>query len=135
MRHRLSSSTGMTLIEVVIGLLVIALFQPLVFTAISLTTKTDYQWAQRQNQIGVLQMRRKLALGVEVNVSNREVSFILNDQRVFWVCQGNSLVQNPGSMPFLIDLTACEWRKDGQQLLLSYDGGNYHQELIIGILP
>jgi hypothetical protein len=135
MRHRLSSRTGLTLIEVVIGLLFLGLFQPLLITSISLAAKTDYQWTQRQNQIGVLQLRRKLAQGVGVLVSDREVSAIINDQRIRWVCEAGELVQNPGSMPYLINLSSCSWRKAGQYLMLSFSGGNTHQELIMGIIP
>ena len=135
MRHRLSSQAGLTLIEVVMGLLILALFQPLMITSISIAAKTNYQWTLRQNQVGILQLRRKLAQGVDVKVSTHEVSAVINDQRVYWTCEQDALVQNPGSMPYLIALSSCRWSKRGQYLMLSFTGGNTHQELIMGILP
>lgn len=133
MRHQLSSRSGLTLIEVVIGLMVLALLQPMLLTALSIVSKTDFQWVQRQNQVGILQLRRKVAQGVDMTLTAQELSLVINDQRIRLTCTGDTLIQNPGSMLFLLDLTSCEWRKRGQYITLHFGGGEYRQEVIIGI--
>ena len=133
MRRGLFTHSGMTLIDVVLALLVLIMLQPILLSSLTLATRTDFQWNHRQNQLGILQLRRKIALGVDLSLNSSSLSLTINDQRLTFVCQDGILNQHPGSMPFLYGLDSCSWIRRGQLIILSFTEGEISRELIVGL--
>ncbi len=133
MRRGLFTHSGMTLIDVVLALLVLIMLQPILLSSLTFASRTDFQWNYRQNQLGILQLRRKIALGVDLLLNSSSLSLTINDQRLTFVCQDGLLNQQPGSMPFLYGLDSCSWIRRGQLIILSFSEGEVSHELIVGM--
>ena len=133
MRRGVLTQAGMTLIEVVIALLVLMMLQPILLTSLTLASKIDFDWNHRQNQLGILQLRRKIALGVDLALNTTTLSLTINDQKLSFVCQDGILFQQPGSMPYLYGLDSCSWIRRGDLVFLSFREGEDTYELIVGL--
>ena len=134
MRHQLLAHAGITLVEVMLALMTMMIIQPVLLSALNLVSQVSYAWELRQNQLGILQLRRKIALGVNLQVSSDTLSFIYDDQKIRLVCKDQELLQQPGNMPYLIALTSCAWKKQNEYVILDLEMEGYHQTIIIGIL-
>lgn len=122
------------MVEVLIALFTLLLIQPVIISTLYLITQIDYAWALRQNQLGLIQLRRKVAQGVKLNVSKDALSFDLDNQRVTIKCSEDSVIQQPGNMPYLIELSECEWKQQEPYVVLAWSMKETQYELIIGIL-
>lgn len=134
MRHRVSALSGTTLIEVMLALLILLMIHPILIDALSLIARNQYAWDLRQNQIGILQLRRKISTGVNLILTENALSFDFDNQHISMICTQNGLFQQPGNMPYLIGLQSCAWMKRGRYAVILFSMENYHQELIVGIM-
>jgi hypothetical protein len=134
MRHRLLAKAGVTVLDLLLALLTLILIQPILFHTMALISQIDFAWSQRQNQIGIIQLRRKIAQGVKLSVTNNTLSFDLNNKQVTIQCKDQGVYQQPGNMPYLIDLTHCEIKAQNQYVWLLWGMGEVRHELIIGII-
>lgn len=133
MRHPVLTRSGMTLLEVVMALMVLVLLQPILITAITISSKTDFQWTQRQNQLGILQLRRKIALGVKMKISPTMLQLTINDQRISLECHEGMILQQPGAMPYLFGLSSCAWSRRDDLVVLSFSEEGISHEIIVGL--
>lgn len=122
------------MIEVLIALFTLVLIQPVIISAFHLIVQIDFAWALRQNQLGLIQLRRKVAQGVKLSVLKDTLSFDLDNQRITMKCSEDSVIQQPGNMPYLIELSDCEWKQQESYVVLVWSMNEVHYEHIIGIL-
>ncbi len=122
------------MIDVLIALFTLVLIQPVIISAFHLITKIDFAWTLRQNQLGLIQLRRKVAQGVKLSLSKDTLSFDLDNQRVTMKCSEDRLIQQPGNMPYLIELSDCEWKQQESYVVLAWSMKEENYELIVGII-
>ena len=122
------------MIDVLIALFTLVLIQPVIISAFLLITKIDFAWTLRQNQLGLIQLRRKVAQGVKLSLSKDTLSFDLDNQRVTMKCSEDRLIQQPGNMPYLIELSDCEWKQQESYVVLAWSMKEENYELIVGII-
>ena len=122
------------MIDVLIALFTLVLIQPVIISAIHLITKIEFAWTLRQNQLGLIQLRRKVAQGVKLSLSKDTLSFDLDNQRVTMKCSEDRLIQQPGNMPYLIELSDCEWKQQESYVVLAWSMKEENYELIVGII-
>lgn len=122
------------MIDVLIALFTLVLIQPVIISAFLLITKIDFAWTLRQNQLGLIQLRRKVAQGVKLSLSKDTLSFDLDNQRVTMKCSEDRLIQQPGNMPYLIELSDCEWKQQESYVVLAWSMKEENYELIVGIV-
>lgn len=122
------------MIEVMLAVLTLLLIQPILINSLGLISRISYAWDIRQNQLGILQLRRKISTGVNLKLQNNVLSFDFDDQRISMTCTRDGLYQQPGNMPYLIGLQSCAWKRQDQYAVLSITMENYHQELIVAIM-
>lgn len=78
------------------------------------------QFTDRQNLIGIIQLRRSLSLGVKHNISNDEVCMIYNDEDMCFEQFESNLVAYPGTQYFLVKVDDVKFEFIDEWLVINY---------------
>jgi competence protein ComGF len=123
-----------TLIEALLIILVLPLILTLTFALVKLLYRFDYKLDERQNFIGILQLRKRVAIGSDISIKGDALSMTYNNRNVELICQNDRLNEVEGYMEYLINIEECEWKTNDAIIYISYiyKGNNY--ETFIGYL-
>ena len=121
-----------TLIESLIVLSVLPLLFSLVFNIVSLIIRYDYGFIARQNVIGVIQLRARVALGSEIVLKEGKLSMTYQNQPVHLYCDEDKLIEYDGYMEYLIGLDQCQWEIDSGLIYLNYSEHFLRLRVFIG---
>jgi len=117
-----------TLIETLLVVLMLPILYSLSFSIFKILYKYDYDLTSRQNFIGILQLRKKVALGSD------SLIMTLNNQSIELYCQSDRLNQIDGYMEYLIDIQECSWKKEAKRLYITYTFREQFYEIFIGFI-
>jgi len=78
------------------------------------------QITERQNLIGIIQLRRSLSLGVKHNISNDKVCMIYNDEDMCFEQFESNLVAYPGTQYFLVMIDDVRFEFIDEWLVINY---------------
>jgi len=100
MRHQ----NGFTMIELMLCLALSALLSPIVVKLLQFQIKFPDQNTIRQNQLGILQLRRYLSLGINHEINDDRICMNFKDEDFCFYQHENSLIGSPGTQFFLLDV-------------------------------
>jgi hypothetical protein len=90
------------------------------FYIIENMTKISYNITERQNFIGLIQLRRSLSLGIKHTISNDEVCMIYNDENMCFEQFESNLIAYPGTQYFLVMIDEVDFEVIDDWLVLNY---------------
>ena len=123
-----------TLIETLLVVLMLPILYSLSFSIFKILYKYDYDLTSRQNFIGILQLRKKVALGSDLELKGDSLIMTLNNQSIELYCQSDRLNQIDGYMEYLIDIQECSWKKEAKRLYITYTFREQFYEIFIGFI-
>lgn len=121
-----------TLIEVSIALLIV---NTCVLLWIYLFNSLDHFEAkivERENRIGLVQLRRMIALGKDYDVQLSELCMNFRDDDTCFYEVNNRLIQTPGTQIYLLNVSYVEFSEKDQIITMTYEMNEEIYEEIIG---
>jgi len=123
-----------TIIETLVMVLLLPLVLSLTFTLVRLISLFDYGLNTRQNFIGILQLRKRVAVGSDIVIKDDSLQMTYDNHYVELLCQHDVLNEVDGYMEYLIEIEACEWVIKDQMIYISYVYKENDYEIFIGYL-
>lgn len=123
MRHR----QGFTLIEVLLGLLLIPLLLSLTLSAFRVFSAYDYGFIERQNFLATIQLRKRVALGSQITIKGDRLKMTYRNASLELICEDDRLVEYDGTLIYLTHLEGCSWKIENKMIYLHY---HYRQKSI-----
>lgn len=120
MRHQ----NGYTLIELLICLSLSVLLSPIVIKLLQYQLRFPNQNVVRQNQLGILQLRRYLSLGINHEIDDDRVCMNYQDEEFCFYQYESNLIGTPGTQFFLIEVEDISFHVEDHWLILVYKSSN-----------
>ena len=123
---------GYTLIEVIISITILAFISPLFIFVIKQMVNFSSNITQRQNFIGIIQLRRSLSLGVKHIIESDQICMTYNDDLMCFEQYESNLIAYPGTQYFLVKVDDINFFNDEGWIMLEFESEskNYVVKLI-----
>jgi prepilin-type N-terminal cleavage/methylation domain-containing protein len=123
---------GYTLIEVIISITILAFISPLFIFVIKQMVNFSSNNTQRQNFIGIIQLRRSLSLGVKHIIESDQICMTYNDDLMCFEQYESNLIAYPGTQYFLVKVDDINFFNDEGWIMLEFESEskNYVVKLI-----
>lgn len=123
---------GYTLIEVIISITILAFISPLFIFVIKQMVNFSINNTQRQNFIGIIQLRRSLSLGVKHIIESDQICMTYNDDLMCFEQYESNLIAYPGTQYFLVKVDDINFFNDEGWIMLEFESEskNYVVKLI-----
>lgn len=123
---------GYTLIEVIISITILAFISPLFIFVIKQMVNFSSNNTQRQNFIGIIQLRRSLSLGVKHIIESDQICMTYNDDLMCFEQYETNLIAYPGTQYFLVKVDDINFFNDEGWIMLEFESEskNYVVKLI-----
>jgi hypothetical protein len=115
---------GFTLIEVIIATSIIFFISPIFFTVFKFVQNYPKDLSIRQNNIGLIQLRRSLSLGIKHIVNSDSVCMVFKDEEMCFEQHETSLIAYPGTQYFLVDIDSLMFEFIDEWIVISYYSNN-----------
>ena len=119
-RKGMSIKTGFTLIEVLIVFILLIYISPLFLKVLEYMQNYPNQSTQRQNFIGLLQLRRSLSLGVNHIIEDDSICMTYKDDLMCFEEYENNLIAFPGTQYFLVNVSDITFEVKDDWLTIYY---------------
>jgi hypothetical protein len=123
-----------TLIEALLVMLMFPMILTLTFMLIKVLYHFDYGLTYRQNFIGILQLRKRIAVGSEITIKGDSLSMTYNNRSVELLCQDDLLSEVDGYMEYLVEIEDCGWISKDSMIYISYTYKENSYETFVGYL-
>lgn len=123
---------GYTLIEVIISITILAFISPLFISVFKQMVNFSSNNTQRQNFIGIIQLRRSLSLGVKHIIESDQICMTYNDDLMCFEQYESNLIAYPGTQYFLVKVDDINFFNDEGWIMLEFESEskNYVVKLI-----
>lgn len=123
---------GYTLIEVIISITILSFISPLFVFVIKEMVNFSSNNTQRQNFIGIIQLRRSLSLGVKHIIESDQICMTYNDDLMCFEQYESNLIAYPGTQYFLVKVDDINFFNDEGWIMLEFESEskNYVVKLI-----
>ena len=115
------NQNGYTMIELLISLSLSLLLFSVLFKLIHHQLKYPDHNVFRQNQIGILQLRRYLSLGLEHSVEEDKICMIYKDEEFCFYQYDSSLIGIPGTQYFLVSVDDVLFSIEDKWLMIEFN--------------
>ena len=88
----------------------------------------------RQNNIGLIQLRRMISLGKDFEVYDSELCMNYNDELVCFYEVNQRLIQTPGTQIYLLEIEDLEFNKLEGYIFMSYSHNNIAESYRLSVL-
>jgi len=119
----LCTSKGFTLIELLIALLFFPIILSFLTIILAIVAKSDISNYQRQNLIGILQMRQFLALSENIEINENKLCMLYNNSTSCFYEQTERLIKTPGTEIYLIHVSSITFSKNEKNIEITFDEG------------
>lgn len=126
------SKKAYTLIETLLVIMLLPLLLSLAFSLFRILTKYEYDFTNRQNFIGIIQVRKRIALGSDISLKDFRLQMTYRNQLIEIFCDEDKLIEYDGYLEYLIGLDHCELLIDKGKIVLNYEIKNEPQEIFLG---
>lgn len=125
--------SGFTLIETLISLMISTLVIFGFLRLFETLERFNDTLVERQNALGILQLRQVLSLGQDFEVLGDEICMEYQTTQTCFYETNNHLIQVPGPQIFLIEISDLEFSNTQNILSISYFslGKEYNKQLIV----
>ncbi|KAF0226562.1 MAG: hypothetical protein FD133_1637 [Erysipelotrichaceae bacterium] len=126
------SKKAYTLIETLLVIMMLPLLLSLAFSLFRILTKYDYEFTKRQNFIGIIQVRKRIALSSDISIKDLRLQMTYRNQLIEIFCDEDKLIEYYGYLEYLIGLNHCELVIDKGKIVLNYEIKDELQEVFLG---
>lgn len=124
---------GFTLIELSLAIFIVNITLILWLSLFNLLQNFDAKIDERENNLGLIQLRRVIALGHDFEIFSDELCMNYRDDMTCFYETNHRLIQTPGTQIYLLNISDCEFKEDGNTITLSYLFNDQVVETIIGV--
>jgi hypothetical protein len=123
---------GVISIEILISLSITLMLLPVVYQSLYLITKIKMFDEVIQDEIATYQLRRKLLVAENFDISKEDLYFDCDGNRWHLYLNNNHLLLTPGSQFVYNDIDDINFSVNNNLLTVSYTRSNYLEKRIIG---
>jgi prepilin-type N-terminal cleavage/methylation domain-containing protein len=109
-----------TLIESVLALAIFTTSLVLIYHAFTILKYVDSNGIERQNFLGILELRRQISLGHSFSIKRDELCMDYQAEESCFYLSNHKLIQSPGTIIYLIALEDLSWNQDKQNIYIEY---------------
>lgn len=120
------SRKGFTLIELSLALMIFST-SLMLWLLLFQTFQQKSNIVIRQNNIGLIQLRRIISLGKDFEVYDSELCMNFNDENVCFYEVNQRLIQTPGTQIYLLEVENIEFSKREGYIFMSYTHNNFNE--------
>lgn len=124
MGYSVINRNGFTLIEVLIASSILFAISPIFLTIFRFIQNYPIDFSIRQNNIGIIQLRRSLSLGINHIIDLDSVCMIFKGEEMCFEQYETSLVAYPGTQYFLINIESLMFECIEEWIVISYISNN-----------
>lgn len=117
------TSKGFTLIELLIALLFFPMILNFSIVILANFTETDMTTYQRQNVIGILQLRQFLALSENIEIIENKLCMLYNSNTCCFYEQSDRLIKTPGTEIYLINVSSISFTMNEKNVEITFNEG------------
>lgn len=117
------TSKGFTLIELLIALLFFPAIISFLTIIFAIVAESDISNYQRQNLIGILQMRQFFALSENIEINENRLCMLYNNSTSCFYEQTERLIKTPGTEIYLIHVSSVSFSKNENNFEITFDEG------------
>jgi len=121
-----------TLIETLLVLFVLPLILALIISLLKLISAYDFELTQRQNFIGIIQLRKRIAVGTNISLHDLQLVMSFDNREINIYCNDDKLIETEGYMEYLIGLEVCEWEINSGLIYLNFKDKSDLKKVFIG---
>ena len=121
---RKNHNKGFTLIEAILGLLIVSIAILMISGYLQLVHKVDYELYYGEDEVSTRQLRLIYVLSSFVNVSDQQVCFAYLNGELCLYQKDDKLILTPGYQVFMKDLKAINFQYYDNCLYLNYQHKN-----------
>jgi len=121
-----------TLIETLLVLFVLPLILALIISLLKLISAYDFELTQRQNFIGIIQLRKRIAVGTNISLHDLQLVMSFDNREINIYCKDDKLIETEGYMEYLIGLEVCEWEINSGLIYLNFKDKSDLKKVFIG---
>lgn len=121
-----------TLIETLLVLCVLPLILTLIISLLKLISAYDFELTQRQNFIGIIQLRKRIAVGTAISLNDLQLIMSFDNREINIYCKDDKLIETEGYMEYLIGLEVCEWEINSGLIYLNFQDKSDLKRVFIG---
>lgn len=120
------------MIEVLISTFILFLITPIFLNTFSSLINYPNNFTVRQNNIGILQLRRSLSLGRKHIIEDDSICMNFKDEEMCFELNDSNLIATPGTQFFLINIDDLNFELNEGWLYINYQllNKNYKYRLI-----
>ncbi len=126
------TSKASTLIEILIVLLIMPLVLSLAMAMLNLLTHYDYRISERQNFIALIQLRKRVALGSQIKITDDRLRMTFRNSEIELICDEDKLYEINGYMEYVTEIDRCRWDTEKGMIYLRYVYRNKTIRVFIG---
>jgi prepilin-type N-terminal cleavage/methylation domain-containing protein len=120
---------GFTLIEVIIASSILFIISPIFIIILRFNQNYPIDLSTRQNNIGIIQLRRSLSLGINHTINSDSVCMIFKSEEMCFEQYETSLVAYPGTQYFLINVESILFEIIDNWIIISFKSNNVEYEI------
>lgn len=109
-----------TLIESVLALTIFTTSLMFIYQAFNVFKYIDSNSLERQNFLGILELRRQISLGHSISIKGDELCMDYQAEESCFYLSNQKLIQSPGTIIYLIALEDLSWNQDNQNIYIEY---------------
>ena len=121
----------MNLIRCLLGLLITVTMLPICEQAFINIANIDFNYYEINDEICLSQLREMLLIAYNINVSDKEISFLYKGDDYFLSEINNKLILHPGTQIFLSDIDSLHFFIKNNCIYVSYERNKKQYERII----
>jgi len=108
------------------------MISPIFFTILKFIIDYPIDFSERQNNIGIIQLRRSLSLGTDHIINFDSVCMIFKSEEMCFEQYETNLVAFPGTQYFLVNIDSVMFEFVEEWLIISYYSNNmeYSKKLV-----
>ncbi len=126
------SKKAYTLIEVSIALFILNLSLVIWLNIFKSLSFFDSKIVERQNTIGLIQLRRMLSIGKDFEIEGFELCMNFRDRETCFYETNNHLIQTPGTQIYLIEVSDVSFYEQDDIFYMNYYQNDHYIETVIG---
>ncbi len=108
-------------------MLIAMLFLPIILTLLTVILEvlvnSDISTYQRQNMIGILQLRQFLALSEKIEIKDNKLCVLFNNSVSCFYELTNRLIKTPGTEIYLIHVSSIQFSKNENNVEITFNEG------------
>ncbi len=124
-------SAGFINLEIILYLSIALLLVNILVPAVRLISLISFDSVEIQNRLGIIQIRKHLNYAYYIEVYDDYLEYYINDKQYTLSLVNNRLIQQPGTLIFMLDLQEVEFFQDDFTVYLKYlEDKTYYEQIV-----